>query len=109
MANTHQGHFPDHDNGDDGFRGIGPIARFESNGYGLYDVAGNVWEWVSDWYRTDYYAQLAAGGVARNPRGPDAPFDPGRAYREEARAPRRIVPVHGPILFPLHGRHAWQR
>jgi formylglycine-generating enzyme required for sulfatase activity len=36
-----------------------------------------VWEWVSDWYRPDYYAQLAAEGrVARNPQGPDSPFDP---------------------------------
>jgi formylglycine-generating enzyme required for sulfatase activity len=77
MANTHQGHFPDYDSGQDGFAGIGPVAQYPPNRYGLYDVAGNVWEWVSDWYRPDYYAILAAkGGVARNPQGPPASFDP---------------------------------
>jgi formylglycine-generating enzyme required for sulfatase activity len=77
MANTHEGHFPDHDTGEDGFAGIGPVAQFPANPYGLYDMAGNVWQWTSDWYRPDYYAQLAAAGaIASNPRGPDSAFDP---------------------------------
>jgi len=75
MANTHQGHFPMNDTAADGHAGIAPVAQYPPNAYGLCDMAGNVWQWTSDWYRPDYYRQLA-GTVARNPQGPESSFDP---------------------------------
>jgi sulfatase modifying factor 1 len=77
MANTWQGRFPWENLLEDGHEWTAPVGSFPPNGYGLYDMAGNVWQWTSDWYRPDYYARLAAvGGVARNPQGPLSPFDP---------------------------------
>jgi len=76
MANTFQGHFPDKNTAEDGYPGVAPVASFPPNDFGLYDMSGNVWQWVSDWYRPDYYAQLAREEIAKNPQGPSDSFDP---------------------------------
>ncbi len=77
MANTHQGTFPTNDTGADGHAGISAVAQYPPNGYGLYDMAGDVWQWTSDWYRPVYYQQLAAAHrIARNPLGPNSSYDP---------------------------------
>lgn len=72
LNNIWQGHFPNENKPDDGFKTTAPVASFPPNGYGLYDMSGNVWQWVADWYRPDYYKN----SPAKNPTGPADSFDP---------------------------------
>jgi formylglycine-generating enzyme required for sulfatase activity len=80
QANVWQGQFPHANTNRDGYSRTAPVKSFPANGFGLYEMSGNVWEWCSDWYRPDTYALRAGADVVLNPTGPNESFDPRRPF-----------------------------
>lgn len=103
-ANTWQGRFPFQNLCDDGFARTSPVTAFPANGYGLYDMIGNVWEWTSDWYTSKHLADTAKPCcIPHNPRGgaEENSYDPCQPH---VRIPRKVLKGGSHLCAPNYCR-----
>lgn len=104
MANTWQGAFPNENSRTDGFERTSPVKAFPPNGYGVYDMIGNVWEWTTDWYTTKHQADAESDCcIPRNPRGgpEDASYDP---CQPQVRIARKVIKGGSHLCAPNYCR-----
>jgi len=100
MANTWQGEFPVRNTSDDGYEGTSPVGAFPANGYGLYDMTGNVWEWTTDWYAGHLHAAPACCTAPGRADGRADSADP----RDPARIPRKVMKGGSHLCAPNYCR-----
>jgi formylglycine-generating enzyme required for sulfatase activity len=104
LANTWQGHFPHENLREDGFDRTSPVMAFPPNGYGVYDMIGNVWEWTADWWSAQHEADAPKTCcIPENPRGgqEDASFDPAQP---DIRIARKVIKGGSHLCAPNYCR-----
>jgi formylglycine-generating enzyme required for sulfatase activity len=104
IANTWQGEFPRENLRLDGYERTSPVTAFPPNGYGLYDMIGNVWEWTTDWWSFKHEADAPkACCVPQNPRGgrEESSYDPSQP---NIKIPRKVLKGGSHLCAPNYCR-----